>query len=281
MATRDHVTGVEEATHTAIFFVCAEALYRLFRCRDSMSDFSKILTPWEGYDPAFQPGIMFTVAYLLCVAIVVLDVKHHRYAKHAMLRSFLTFQLCLDGITALMMGLGIYLQSNLIMGLAILRMVTGVAGVDKFSLTVQTTKTYIHHVGNFLFLSNRVPEVVLYVAIWRCISMSGHALPSIVEIFKISDERFDRMNWIINRLRTALIILPVCMCVFYPIYRREVAVSAVGHMSYLLVRIGPVFRLGSKYFQNPEDQKIWRVDGRLRILLSSQADNFANSNPRY
>ena len=85
-----------------------------------MSDFSKILTPWEGYDPAFQPGIMFTVAYLLCVAIVVLDVKHHRYAKHAMLRSFLTFQLCLDGITALMMGLGIYLQSNLIMGLAIL-----------------------------------------------------------------------------------------------------------------------------------------------------------------
>ena len=47
------------------------------------------------------------------------------------------------------------------------RMVTGVAGEGKFSLIVQTTKTYLHHVGNFLFLSNRVPEVVIYVAIWR------------------------------------------------------------------------------------------------------------------
>ena len=46
-------------------------------------------------------------------------------------------------------------------------MVTEVAEVDKFSLTVQTTKTYLHHVGNFLFLSNRVPGVVMYVGTWR------------------------------------------------------------------------------------------------------------------
>ena len=63
---------------------------------------------------------MFTVAYLLCVVTVILDVKHHIIAKHAMLRSFLNIQLCLDGIIALLMGVGIYLQSNLIMGFAIL-----------------------------------------------------------------------------------------------------------------------------------------------------------------
>ena len=37
------------------------------------------------------------------------------------------------------------------------------------------------------------------------------------------------------------------------------ALSAVGHMSYILVRIGPVFRIGAKYFDNPEDQKEWYV----------------------
>ena len=37
------------------------------------------------------------------------------------------------------------------------------------------------------------------------------------------------------------------------------ALSAVGHMSYLMVRIGPVFRIGSKYFDKSEDQKEWYV----------------------
>ena len=37
------------------------------------------------------------------------------------------------------------------------------------------------------------------------------------------------------------------------------ALSSVGHMSYILVRIGPVFRIGAKYFDNSEDQKEWYV----------------------
>lgn len=46
-------------------------------------------------------------------------------------------------------------------------MVTGVAGVGKVSMCVEATKTYLHHVGNFLFLSNSVPNVVLFVSVWR------------------------------------------------------------------------------------------------------------------
>ena len=30
-------------------------------------------------------------------------------------------------------------------------------------------------------------------------------------------------------------------------------------MSYLMVRIGPVFRVGAKYFDKSEDQKEWYV----------------------
>ena len=55
----------------------------------------------------------------------------------------------------------------------------------------------------------------------RLISMSGHAIPLVVETFNFSKDVFDTLNWIANRLRTALIIIPVCMCIINPIHRRE------------------------------------------------------------
>ena len=87
---------------------------------DSLNDFPKIASPLSGYDPTFQPGIMFVVAYILCVVTIVLDLKQHRLAKHAMLRSALNILLSIDGLMGLLMGVGIYLQSNLVMGFAIL-----------------------------------------------------------------------------------------------------------------------------------------------------------------
>ena len=87
---------------------------------DSLNDFPKIASPLSGYDPTFQPGIMFVVAYILCMVTIVLDLKQHRLAKHAMLRSVLNILLSIDGVMGLLMGVGIYLQSNLVMGIAIL-----------------------------------------------------------------------------------------------------------------------------------------------------------------
>ena len=85
-----------------------------------MGDFAKINSPWEGYDPYFQPGIMFIVSYLLCVATIVLDLRNHRLAKHAILHRVLNILLSIDGVMGLLMGVAIYLQSNLIMAFAIL-----------------------------------------------------------------------------------------------------------------------------------------------------------------
>jgi hypothetical protein len=38
----------------------------------------------------------------------------------------------------------------------------------------QTTKTYLHHLANFLFLSGY--NEIIITSIWRAISMSGHSL---------------------------------------------------------------------------------------------------------
>lgn len=39
----------------------------------------------------------------------------------------------------------------------------------------------------------------------------------------------------------------------------SVAISAVGHVSYMIARIGPVFRLGSHYLDNEADKKRWTL----------------------
>mmetsp|Transcript_1426 Transcript_1426/g.2307 ORF Transcript_1426/g.2307 Transcript_1426/m.2307 type:complete len:321 (+) Transcript_1426:45-1007(+) len=268
-------TIVQEATHAAWILVAIETTYRLFRCGNRLN-----LLSW---DSQFQPAKMFFVAYLLCILTILLDLKSHKFAKSKYLLSFLNILVALDGVVAFLMGLGIYFQSNFLMFLSILlsskifllhflsRMVTGETSTDKFSLTIQTTKTYLHHVGNFLFLSNRLPNVVLIVAVWRFISMSGHALPFIADLCKWPPALFEHMNWIINRSRTALIMLAVLLCLLFADIRREFAVSAVGHLSYLLVRIGPVFRVGAKYFDNPIEKKRWSNEltdlQRLYILF--------------
>lgn len=56
------------------------------------------------------------------------------------------------------------------------------------------------------------------------------------------------------------------------------AYSACGHLAYLLVRMGPVFRIGSLYFPSPEALGRWAKLSdaqRLRELLALKHPYFA------
>ena len=92
----------------------------------------------------------------------------------------------IDGINALGIGLGLYYGNDILFLIGVIfmvkcgllyllsRMVTGQAAHNKYQMLIQTTKTYLHHVGSFLFLTN--PTVTILTTIWRCISMNGHAI---------------------------------------------------------------------------------------------------------
>ena len=57
-----------------------------------------------------------------------------------------------------------------------------------------------------------------------------------------------------------------------------VALSAAGHVSYMIVRLGPVFRIGSMYFENKADKERWAKNTdmeRFRILISGKHPWFA------
>ena len=56
------------------------------------------------------------------------------------------------------------------------------------------------------------------------------------------------------------------------------ALSAAGHVSYMIVRLGPVLRIGSMYFNNKADKELWARNTdmeRFRILISGKHPWFA------
>lgn len=56
------------------------------------------------------------------------------------------------------------------------------------------------------------------------------------------------------------------------------ALSATGHVSYMVVRLGPVFRIGSMYFNNSKDKERWAGNTdmeRFRILMLGKHPWFA------
>ena len=53
----------------------------------------------------------------------------------------------------------------------------------------------------------------------------------------------------------------------------NLALSSTGHIAYMIVRLGPVFRIGSMYIDNAEDKKRWGNNTdirRLQILMSGK-----------
>lgn len=130
-----------------------------------------------------------------------------------------------------------------------------------------TLKSFIHHTASFLFLDSNYKEVICITTVWRAISMSGHSAQAL-HFKKIIDKgQLFRFNWALSHIRNVVVCMIFASCVIYPRVRKGFGVSAVGHVGYILVRAGPVFRLGSVYVG---DRPVWqgRTDAdRVCVLL--------------
>lgn len=100
--------------------------------------------------------------------------------------------------------------------------------------------------------------------------MSGHSAQALHFNNIIDKEQLYRFNWILSHVRNATVSVILFLCVVYPRIRTGFGLSAVGHLGYILVRAGPVFRLGSVYVG---DRPLWqsRTDrDRFNVLLSGR-----------
>eukprot|EP01031_Cornospumella_fuschlensis_P027281 gene27281-32953_t len=236
---------MEEATHLATFMVAAEISWRVGNCS---------LQHMLQSPPDFQPWISLSVSYILCIAAVYLDLKNIEFFKSKPVRNIITVLHALDGITKVFL---LHLLS---------RMVTGVKVYDKFSIAVQTTKTFLHHTASFYFISDE--NVIIMTSLWRFVSMNAHA--ALVLKDSLSPQTYDTIMWQATHARNIAMTAVLLLCFFDPQIRAGFAVSGVGHAAYLLVRLGPVFRLGSLYFPSEAEKRRWNdmTDyGRLMELF--------------
>ena len=98
--------------------------------------------------------------------------------------------------------------------------------------------------------------------------MSGHSAQALHFKKIINKDQLFRFNWVLSHIRNLVVGLIFAVCVIFPRVRKGFGRSAVGHVGYILVRAGPVFRLGSVYVG---DRPLWqgRTDkDRIAVLLA-------------
>ena len=131
-----------------------------------------------------------------------------------------------------------------------------------------TLKSYIHHNSSFFFLDNK--EVIVITTIWRAVSMSGHLAQALQRKQYITPGQLYDFNWALTHARNVLIAGILVICYASEDIRSGFGRSAVGHVGYMLVRAGPVFRLGSVYVG---DKPLWQSytdSKRLSIMASGR-----------
>jgi hypothetical protein len=63
----------------------------------------------------------------------------------------------------------------------------------------------------------------------------------------ITEQQLYRFNWALTHVRNVVVAGILLLCLASGHVREGFGLSAVGHVGYILVRAGPVFRLGSVY----------------------------------
>jgi hypothetical protein len=91
--------------------------------------------------------------------------------------------------------------------------------------------------------------------LWRALSMSGHSAQALTLAKYWTKEQLHSFNWILTHARNIYVVFILSMCALSPQVREGFGISAVGHVGYILVRAGPVFRLGSVYVG---DRPLWQ-----------------------
>ena len=98
--------------------------------------------------------------------------------------------------------------------------------------------------------------------------MSGHLAQAMQRKHFITPAQLFQFNWVLSHVRNVGICLILWFCYYYPEIRAGFGRSAVGHVGYMLVRFGPVFRLGSVYVG---DKTVWQNHTdftRLSLMLT-------------
>ena len=211
---------MEGATHVAWVSVFLETIWRVKKCGEI-----------HGYSPSvdsFSPGSIYTVAYVLCIVAVFLDLKRYEFFKRKALRDFLSFLHAIDGIIALALSLAFYFRSRTLLYIGVLaitkcfllhllsRMVTGQAAFGTMAISLQTTKTFLHHTGSFLFLGDDLTALI--TGCWRFISMNGHAAMTLRD--KLDTQAYDRIMWAITHARNLILTFVLLTCCLNPTIRR-------------------------------------------------------------
>ena len=223
---------MEGATHVAWVATAAETLWRVYRCNPyvppspSSGDRAASASAEAAATYLTHSYWVYTLGYCLCVLAIFLDLK--RYAKWPPLRSVLSFLHAADGVIALVLALAFYFKSTVLLVVGVVaitkvfllhllsRMVTGEAAFSPLEITLQTTKTFLHHTGSFLFICD--DTTALITGVWRFISMNGHAALTYRE--SLDEATYDRITWAITHMRNVVVVAVLGLCAVYPGVRR-------------------------------------------------------------
>lgn len=201
---------MEEATYLASCLVSIESVYRMLNL-SSMSDYEAKLSA------------IFISSYILSIGMVFLDVKSSQfYSKNeSFIRSVIKVLHGSDSFCALLLGVGLWFHSLTLISTSCLlltkffllhllsRAVTGVKTTDKLSMCIETTKAYLHHMGNFLFIGPEDYTMILITTIWRFLSLTGHLAMYLSENSVISKNFF---FWQLSYCRNAAILIMLFLC---------------------------------------------------------------------
>jgi hypothetical protein len=253
---------MQAATYSSIGLVIGESIWRLNRC-----NLVRIADLLASSTFTFLPSSIFLCAYLLTIATIFLHIKPY-INNQPFIRNIISFLHAGDSFSAMILGYAIYRENSIILIVGILiitkffllhviaRMVTGETSSSMGITALQTTRAFIHHVGSFLFLSDQPLSVIILTVIWRFASMSGHTVVTYREYF--DKEIFYEIMKVTSMSRNIAVASILAICLVNPSIRRGFGVSAIGHISYLVVRIGPVFRLGSIYVKDGLEKTSWQ-----------------------
>ena len=197
------------------------------------------------YITIFEPYSVFISTYLLCILVALFDLKHIKFFQSTRIRQILSFLHAIDPITAATLGIGLYFKRIDITFLSVVastkigllsfvtRMITGKACKTKMDSVLETTRAYLHHVGSFLFLNSN--ELALITAIWRCLTLLGHALVA----SKIKSDNptltanYESRIRFIAYLRQFLLFSVLLTCFLIPHIRREFGKLFYTYLHYL------------------------------------------------
>jgi len=194
-------------------------------------------------DGQYHPFLAFAICYLLCLIVALLDFKNLSFFRSPAIRNLLSILHSMDGIITIFIAISLYLKRldclviSLILSTKcfllsfVARVVTGKVANTTTEKFMQITRVYLHHVGSFIFIYS--DSTIILTAIWRFISMTGHALVSFrtkelkIEDFRLSERyRFNVM--FVGFLRQIILIVVLIGCFVFPDIRR-------GFGKYLLV----------------------------------------------